>query len=198
MARQSPASCQRDKAVVDLAQVWRHNNAMDLTPYLDDLRRELLAAAGAGDAEASALAERLTAAVVSATRLTMLDVLSAAADEITRDLVPGSVEVRLRGRNPSFAVVRPDGDDQFGEEDVPPTDTGTPDEALPASLDGPVGRINFRPPEGLKAQIEAAAAKDGLSVNAWLIRATATAVTTRAASGRRDSGPTRQFVGWAG
>jgi hypothetical protein len=174
---------------------------MDLTPYVDGLRQELLAAAGADDAEASALAARLTASVVSATRLTMLDVLSAAADEITRDLVPGSVEVRLRGRNPHFVVMAPSSYEQF-DDDLPPTDTIAPDEsaALP-SLDGPVGRINFRPPEQLKAQIEAAAAKDGLSVNAWLVRVTTAALNPRAGSarsGKRDSGPTRQFVGWVG
>ncbi len=92
---------------------------MDLTPYVEDLRRELLAAAESG--EATELAERLVAAVASATRLTMLDVLSAAADEITRDMVPGSVEVRLRGRNPYFVVTSPDDHEEFGYDDADAT-----------------------------------------------------------------------------
>jgi len=37
----------------------------------------------------------------------LLDGLSAAADEITRELAPGSVEVRLRGRDPNFVVTTP-------------------------------------------------------------------------------------------
>ena len=77
---------------------------MDLTPYVENLRRELAVAAEAGGDEARALAERLTAPLESAVRLTLLDALSAAADEITRELAPGSVELRLRGGEPEFVV----------------------------------------------------------------------------------------------
>ena len=34
----------------------------------------------------------------------LLDALSAAADEITRELAPGSVELRLRAGEPDFVV----------------------------------------------------------------------------------------------
>src|SRR3954470_8443201 len=77
---------------------------MDLTQYVENLRRELAIAAGAGGDDARALAERLTAPLEPAIRLTLLDALSAAADEITRELAPGSVELRLRGGQPDFAV----------------------------------------------------------------------------------------------
>src|SRR5580704_2598023 len=80
---------------------------MDLTQYVSDLRYQLAVAAEAGGEDARALAERLTAPLESATRLALLDALSAAADEITRDLAPGSVHVRLRGREPSFVVTPP-------------------------------------------------------------------------------------------
>ena len=83
---------------------------MDLTPYVDTLRRELAVAAEAGGDEARELAERLTAPLESATRLTMLNVLSAAMDEITRELAPGSVDVRLRGLDPDFVVTLPPAD----------------------------------------------------------------------------------------
>lgn len=82
---------------------------MDLTPYVDNLRRELAVAAEAGGEEARELAERLTAPLESATRLTMLNVLSAAMGEVTRELAPGSVDVRLRGIDPDFVVTRPHG-----------------------------------------------------------------------------------------
>jgi hypothetical protein len=50
------------------------------------------------------LARRSTAALESAVRLMLLDALSAAADEITLELAPGSVEVRLRAGDPDFVV----------------------------------------------------------------------------------------------
>src|ERR687889_59127 len=77
---------------------------MNLTMYSENLRRELAVAADAGGEEARALAERLTAPLESAIRLTLLEALSAAADEITRELAPGSVELRLRGGEPGFVV----------------------------------------------------------------------------------------------
>ncbi|WJY37087.1 hypothetical protein QT196_07220 [Streptomyces sp. P9-2B-2] len=174
---------------------------MDLTPYIDNLRNELMAAADS-DA-ATALAERLAASVAAATRLTMLEVLSAAADEITRDLDPGSVEVRLRGRNPYFVVTAPETDEELEGVDVTAPPDGTVAEKqppVPSGLEGPVSRINFRPPEPLKQRIEASAADAGLSVNAWLVNvATAAAVDTQSQRRvRRDSGRGRRFTGWVG
>src|SRR5258707_3018603 len=77
---------------------------MDLTPYIEKVRHELALAADAGAEDAGALAERLTAPLESAVRLMLLDALSAAADEITRELAPGSVELRLRAGEPEFVV----------------------------------------------------------------------------------------------
>ena len=77
---------------------------MDLTPYVDALQRDLATAAAAGGEDARAVAERLTAALEPATRLMLLDALSEAAGEITRELAPGSVELRLRAGDPEFAI----------------------------------------------------------------------------------------------
>ncbi|MEU5978134.1 toxin-antitoxin system HicB family antitoxin [Streptomyces sp. NPDC047315] len=147
---------------------------MDLTPYVDNLRRELAVAAEAGGGEARELAERLTAPLESATRLTMLNVLSAAMDEITRELAPGSVDVRLRGLDPDFVVSLP-------PADAPAEATAAPAEPLKpaAPVDGDEGgtaRINLRLPAHLKARAEEAAGREGLSVNAWLVRAVSAAV----------------------
>ena len=84
---------------------------MDLTHYVENLRRELAVAADAGGEDARALAERLTAPLESAIRLMLLDALSAAADEITRELAPGSVELRLRAGEPDFVVTPAPGDE---------------------------------------------------------------------------------------
>src|SRR3954451_15774332 len=128
---------------------------MDLTPYVDTLRRELAVAAEAGGEDARELAERLTAPLESATRLIMLNVLSAAMDEITRELAPGSVDVRLRGLDPDFVVTLPPTGGRAPAERAEST------EALrtPAPADGDEGgtaRVNLRLPAHLKARAEEA------------------------------------------
>src|SRR3954469_17368611 len=143
-----------------MAPQWCHSDAMDLTPYVTTVRDELAVAAEAAGPEARALAERLAAPLESAIRLTLLEALSTAADEITRDLAPGSVDLRLRGREPAFVVAPPT------VEEVPSVAPEAPPVAVPEVEDGTVARINFRVPESLKARIEEAATREQLSVNA--------------------------------
>ncbi|PWS46247.1 hypothetical protein DKT74_07470, partial [Streptomyces sp. ZEA17I] len=127
---------------------------MDLTPYVDSLRRELAVAAEAGGDEARALADRLTAPLESATRLTMLHVLSAAMDEVTRELAPGSVDVRLRGLDPDFVVTVPQAGDGAPVEPAGPAGPVR----IPADGDeGGTARVNLRLPAHLKARAEDAA-----------------------------------------
>ena len=147
---------------------------MDLTSYVSNLGREFATLAEAGGEEARALVERLTGPLESAIRMTLLEALSAAADEITRDLAPGSVELRLRGRDPSFLVTAPPAEPhEFASADAAATVGGAPDIDPLIAEDGPAARINVRLPEQLKAAVEEAAAKQGRSVNAWLVRAAA-------------------------
>ncbi|MEV0618425.1 hypothetical protein AB0I81_34215 [Nonomuraea sp. NPDC050404] len=175
---------------------------MDLAPYVDHLRRELAIAAGAGGEEARALAERLAATLESATRLALLEALSAAADEITHDLAPGSVEVRLRGRDPGFVVTPPPSARPFDEEgekgqfEAAPAPPPPP----PDADEGGTSRISLRVPEHLKPRIEEAAARDGLSVNAWLVRAVSAALDPGDPGRRTSRRPAQQsgnrYSGW--
>ncbi|MBT2449749.1 hypothetical protein J7F03_22250 [Streptomyces sp. ISL-43] len=161
---------------------------MDLTPYVDNLRHELGVAAAAGGDEARALAERLTAQLESAARLTLLNALSDAMDEVTRDLAPGSVDVRLRGLDPEFVVTPPPAPDAFGDGYVP-APPPAPASSAPLDIeDGATSRINFRPPAQLKVRVEEAANREGLSVNAWLVRAVAAALEPTANRGTGGSG----------
>jgi hypothetical protein len=144
---------------------------MDLRPYVENLRRDLAVAADAGGQDARALAERLVAPLESAVRLMLLDALSAAADEITREFAPGSVELRLRTGEPEF-VVTPAPVDEPGE---PPGDAAPPP-APPEGDEAATARINLRLPEQLKAGVEQAANRERLSVNAWLVRVAAAAL----------------------
>ncbi|KPI20242.1 hypothetical protein OV450_7760 [Actinobacteria bacterium OV450] len=144
---------------------------MELMRYVDDLRQELVTAAETGDAQTREIAERLVAPLNSAVRLVLLDALSTAADEITRELAPGSVEVRLRGLDPRFVVTLPPSEEPAGAPAAQPLDLALPPLPLGTAKDNVTSRINFRPPEQLKARIEEAAGREGLSVNAWLVRA---------------------------
>lgn len=175
---------------------------MDLTPHVNNLGREFATLAEAGGEEARALVERLTGSLESAIRMTLLDTLSAAADEISRDLAPGSVELRLRGRDPSFVVTSPPSEPfELAAQDAAATQEGAGEGALLIAEDGPAARINVRLPEQLKASIDEAAAKEGRSVNAWLVRAAAAALQRSdrdqrpepRASGKRTK---QGFTGW--
>lgn len=170
---------------------------MDLTPYVDTLRRELAVAAEAGGEDARELAERLTTPLESATRLTMLNVLSAAMDEITRELAPGSVDVRLRGLDPDFVVTLPSTDDGAHAEPAAPVEPFKAPE--PAEGDeGGTARVNLRLPAHLKTRAEEAAAREGLSVNAWLVRAVSAAVDdgTRPRTTGKTQTIGQSFTGW--
>ncbi|MFI0795288.1 ribbon-helix-helix protein, CopG family [Micromonospora rubida] len=171
---------------------------MDLNPYVASLGRELLTAVETGGANDTALIERLTVSMESAIRLALLEALSDAADEITRELAPGSVQVRLRGRDPEF-VVAPH---QVEQPQESTTDRGAvpADDAATGFEDGATARINVRLPEQLKAAVEEAAGKEGRSVNAWLVRAASTALRASErdhASDRPGKPSAQRYTGWA-
>ena len=161
---------------------------MDLDRYVTDLRRQLALAAESGGDETRALAERLSASLDAAIRLVLLEALSDAATEITRELAPGSVEVRLRGRDPEFAITR-GVEPEFAEIPaaapiVETDDTGTT-------------RTTLRLPDNLKSRVEQAAADDGLSLNTWLVRAIATALEPKSRrSSQREVRGGDTYTGW--
>jgi predicted HicB family RNase H-like nuclease len=139
---------------------------MDLSPYLESLRRDLTATAAPGGPEISRAADLLAGSLEAAARLCLLEALSDAAAEITTRLESASVEVRLRGREADLVVT---------EMAATPAQSGPP--PTTAADGGDVARITLRLPEPLKDLVEQAAAADGISVNAWLVRAVTAAVT---------------------
>ncbi len=163
---------------------------MDLQPYVDAVRHELNVAAAAAGADAQDLADRLSAPLESAMRLALLEALSAAAEEITGELAPQSVEVRLRGRDPEFIVSAA-------------LDEALDDSAFVAQYDdGGTWRVTLRLPEGLRSAVEAAARRDGASLNSWLVRAAAIAsqgvshAATKSESGRPTRTSGHRVTGW--
>src|ERR1700734_3867755 len=157
---------------------------MELTPYVESLRREVTIAAEVGGEDARALADRLLAPLDAAVRLTLLEALSAAAEEISAELAPGSVDVRLRGGTAGFVVTPPPAPAApAGDAAAGPAEVRLP---VAEGDDAAMVRINLRLPPNLKAPIEDAAAAGGISVNAWIVRAAAAGL---ASEGRRATRP---------
>src|SRR4051812_20239283 len=162
---------------------------MDLTPYLETLRADLAAAAAPGGPDTMRAADLLGTALEASTRLVLLEALSDAAAEITTRLRDATVEVRLRGREADLVVTDSAfADGLFGDAAA---GAGGP-AAVPEG--GDLARLTLRMPEALKAQVEQTAAAEGISVNAWLVRAVTAAVgrpgppSPGARSGKRITG----------
>lgn len=171
---------------------------MELRHYIENIHRQVAAAAEAGGEESRMLAQRLLAPLDSAIHLTLLEALGAAAEEITCDLAPGQVELRLRGRDPEFVVTLPPVDpaEVAATATAPQTTAALP----PDSDDGGMSRINLRLPDHLKARVERAADTEGLSINSWLVRAATAALERSPAApppSPRPASGSRRYTGWA-
>src|SRR5262249_40494601 len=158
----------------------------------------LAVAAEVSGEEARVLVERLAAPLDAAIQLTLQDVLVAAAEEITTELAPGSVALRLRGRDPEFVVALPPAAALAADEPAAPTVRSA--QAPTEGDEGAMSRINVRMPDQLKARIEGAASVEGLSVNTWIVRAAAAALDrTHPArpNDRRAPQGGQRYSGWA-
>lgn len=162
---------------------------MDLSPFLEQLRRDLVAAADTGTEEVRAAASHLATALDPAARIVLLDALVSAADELTSgsDVV---VDVRLRGREVQLALQH--------AAPLPPTPPTPPTPpAPPSDAEEGTARVSLRLPETLKSRAEEAAAIEGISLNTWLVRAAVLALdgSPRSASTPRRRG--NRLSGWA-
>ena len=133
---------------------------MQLEPHVEALRAELASLASLGDENVAAAGERLSQALGSALALRLLEILSEAGLEVSSQLPSGHVELRLAGQEPSLVYVEAE------------------DAAAPTAEDGLSARITLRLPESLKASLEAAASREGVSVNSWIIKALARGVSS--------------------
>jgi hypothetical protein len=130
---------------------------VETAPFLDAIRGDL-AAASAGDEPANAAVERLSRSLESSLQLRLFDLMGQAALELSEQMPGGHVEVRLAGRDVQLVNVS----------------DATPDAAAPVEEEGGTARLTLRMPEGLKTRVEEAAGREGISTNAWLVRAIGT------------------------
>jgi hypothetical protein len=152
---------------------------MQTTPYVDALLSDLEAMASLGDPAVADAAQRLSQTLRASANLRLLDLLGEAALEVSGQLPSGHVEVRLAGQEPSLVFVE--------EEQSEPAPT-VGDESISA-------RITLRLSETLKVSVEAAATREGVSVNTWIVRALNRAANAPTTPNTRRSG--RRLTGYA-
>ena len=148
---------------------------MQIDGYVQALREDLARVAAVGDESTARAAELLAVALESALGRRLLEALGEAALELSGQLEDGRVEVRFAGGDPELVLVR----------DQEATAAEPADEAFTA-------RISLRLPESLKARLETAAARDGVSVNTWLVQVLARVAEPRPSSG----GSRRRLTGY--
>lgn len=135
---------------------------MQMAQFLDSLQADLDEIAAVGDDNVSNAARRLTQAIRASAGMRLLETLGDVALELSAQLPAGHVEVRVTGQDPQLVFV---------EEEQPAP-------AASAADDSAAARITLRLPEALKGTVEAAAAREGVSVNTWIVRALSREVST--------------------
>ncbi|HEY6472800.1 MAG TPA: toxin-antitoxin system HicB family antitoxin [Acidimicrobiales bacterium] len=133
---------------------------MKMSLVVDGLRADVLSVGELGDDTVAAVAERIAALLGRSMPARILELLSDVSAEVSAELPDGHLEIRVAGDDVDLAYV----------EDAPAA-------AAPADGDGGSGadrdlsaRISLRLSEGLKARAEEGAAREGISVNAFIVR----------------------------
>jgi predicted DNA binding CopG/RHH family protein len=134
---------------------------MKMSLVVEGLRSDALAVGELGDDIVAEVAERIAAVLARSASSRILDLLS--------DLPEGRVEIHLAGDDVELAYV---------DEEKAAAET---DAELSA-------RITLRLPDQLKTRVEESAAREGISVNGWVLRALDRGTSaSKARSGRPGS-----------
>jgi hypothetical protein len=134
---------------------------MDISAILDALRTDVETSAEGGDKQTTEAVIRMGRLLEATVRVQIMDAMSEAAAELSQELPSGRVEVRIAGGDISLTFVR----DQDEPSDLP--------------VDEDSARITLRLPESLKTAAESSASREGISMNAWLVRAVKRALDER-------------------
>jgi hypothetical protein len=127
---------------------------MELAHHITAIQTDLAAAAALGGEETAEAGRRISDALGSSLQLRLLDVLTEAGLELNAALPDGHIEVRLAGRDPELVYV---------------PDTAATEDAAPVGEEFGA-RITLRLPETVKEAVEAAAGREGVSTNTWIVR----------------------------
>jgi hypothetical protein len=166
---------------------------MDLSPYVESVRTGVANASSLADEHIQQVAERLGTAIESSTRLALIQALSDAAGSISAELAPSSVELRMVGQDPEFVVSVQTAEAEptlLMPEPEPANDAPT-DSPITEADDEPVARVTLRLPQSVKTRVDEMASSEGISTNAWLIRAVMDALSDRKGPGPEWPQPPR-------
>ena len=153
---------------------------MQTAQFVESLQADLRELAQLGGEELVQAAHRLEGAVKQAATLRLIEALTQIALEVSSQLPNGHLDVRLAGQDPELVYV----EEQREQA-----------QAAQTAEDGLNARITLRLPESLKTALEHAADQEGLSVNAWLVRALQRAVSGGSARGAIRTG--KRISGYA-
>jgi len=143
---------------------------MELTSYVESVKAGLRDGASLADEHTQQVAERLGNTLESSTRLALIQAITDAAAEISTEMAPGSVEVRMTGSEPTFVVNQSHaGDDDVTVLSPEPDDDSTPTESFVIDEDEAQARISLRLPQSVKEKVDQYADADGVSTNTWLL-----------------------------
>ena len=149
---------------------------MQIDGYVQAIREDLARVAALGDESTGRAADLLAHALESSIARRLQDALAEAALELSGQLDSGHIEVRIAGGEPELVLV---------QEEEPAAEPA--DEAFTA-------RITLRLPESLKSRLEAAAAREGVSVNTWLVHVLSRSSEPRTPGG--SGGSRRRLTGY--
>jgi hypothetical protein len=129
---------------------------MKMSLVVDGLRADVLSVGELGDDTVAAVADRIAALLGRSMPARILELLSDVSAEVSAELPDGHLEIRVAGDDVDLAYVE-------DAPDPPPATSGDGDADASA-------RISLRLSEGLKARVEEGAAREGISVNAFIVR----------------------------
>lgn len=173
---------------------------MDLTPYTQSLREDLLSAASVGDEQTRRAAALLTTALEPAARLAIMNALSDLAAEVTGALEDTTVELRLEGRDVRVSVARHErsADESAGWSRDDDGRSAADDDLGRSVRDagGELSRTTLRLVNEVKSQAEQAANAQGVSLNTYIQRAVADAIRGSVDRSRNRRGGPHTVTGY--
>jgi hypothetical protein len=142
---------------------------MKLSLVIEGLRSDIVAVGELGDEAVAEIADRVAAMFSRSAPSRILDLLSGVAAELSDQIPNGRIEIRLVGDDVDVAYV----------DEEPPVSESDAEQS---------SRITLRLSEQLKSRVEESAAREGISVNTYIIRVLERGATSSyARSGRVGS-----------
>ncbi|HEX3333323.1 MAG TPA: toxin-antitoxin system HicB family antitoxin [Acidimicrobiales bacterium] len=128
---------------------------MKMSLVVDGVRSDVVSVGELGDDTVAEVAERIADLLGRALPARIFDLLSDVAAEVSAELPEGHVEIRVAGDDVGLSYV----------EETRAAASGDGDAGAELSA-----RITLRLSEGLKARVEEGAAREGVSVNTFILR----------------------------